>query len=89
MKPLTLVKNPFNMCKYSFERSRYFLLRGKQTSRITNHAGRVTFRVMKFGRYVTVDDGGNLVTFLLTRQSTENPELCSMRYGDEFGLELN
>ena len=35
------------MCKlYSFEyRSRYFFL---------------TFRVMKFGRYVTVDDGGNL-----------------------------
>ena len=24
---------------------------------------RVTFRVMKFGRYVTVDDGGNHVTF--------------------------
>ena len=24
---------------------------------------RVTFRVMKFGRYVTVDDGGNNVTF--------------------------
>ena len=24
--------------KYSFERSRYFFLRGKQTSRITNHA---------------------------------------------------
>ena len=27
--------------------------------------------------------------FLLTRQYTENPELCSMRCGDEFGLELN
>ena len=39
---------------------------------------------MKFGRYVTVDGG-----FLLTRQYTENPELCSMRCGDEFGLELN
>ena len=25
-------------------------------------ATRVTFRVMKFGRYVTVDDGGNYVT---------------------------
>ena len=24
---------------------------------------RVTFRVMKLGRYVTVDDGGNHVTF--------------------------
>ena len=27
--------------------------------------------------------------FLLTRQYTENPELCSMRCGDEFRLELN
>ena len=27
------------------------------------------------------------VTFLLTRQYTKNPELCSLRYGDEFGLE--
>ena len=26
---------------------------------------------------------------LLTRQYTETPELCSMRCGDEFGLELN
>ena len=24
---------------------------------------RVTFRIMKFGRYVTVDDGGNYVAF--------------------------
>ena len=47
------------MCKlYSFEyRSRYFFLRGKQTSRITNHARK---RESRFGRYVTVDDGGNL-----------------------------
>ena len=46
---------------------------------------------MKFGHYVTVDDGGNLyyVTFLLTRQYTKNPELCNVRCGDEFGLELN
>ena len=29
------------------------------------------------------------VTFLLTRQYTKNPELCSLRCGDEFGLELN
>ena len=29
------------------------------------------------------------VTFLLTRQYTENPELCSVCCGDEFGLELN
>ena len=29
------------------------------------------------------------VTFLLTRQYTKNPELCSFRCGDEFGLELN
>ena len=29
------------------------------------------------------------VTFLLTRQYSKNPELCSLRYGDEFGLELN
>ena len=42
---------------------------------------------MKFGRYVTVDDGGNL--WHLTRQYTKNPELCSLRCGDEFGVELN
>ena len=52
------------MCKlYLFEyRSRYFFRRGKQTSRITNHARKreSRFRVMKFGRYVTVDDGGDL-----------------------------
>ena len=44
------------------------------------------------GRYVTVDDGGNLCHVLLTRQYTKNPEhcsICSMRCGDEFGLELN
>ena len=29
------------------------------------------------------------VTFLLTRQYTKNPELCNVRCGDEFGLELN
>ena len=29
------------------------------------------------------------VTFLLTRQCTKNPELCNVRCGDEFGLELN
>ena len=31
------------------------------------------------------------VTFLLTPQYmyTKNPELCSLRCGDEFGLELN
>ena len=40
---------------------------------------------MKFGCYVTVDDGG----ILLTRQYTKNPELCNVRCGDEFGLELN
>ena len=44
---------------------------------------------MKFGRYVTVDEGVTYVTFLLTRQYTKNPELCSVRYGDEFGSELN
>ena len=38
---------------------------------------------------MTVDDGGNLCHVLLTRQCTKNPELCSMRCGDEFGLELN
>ena len=37
------------------------------------------------GRYVTVDDGSNLCHVLLTR----HPQLCSMRCGDEFGLELN
>ena len=41
------------------------------------------------GRYVTVDDGSNLCHVLLTRQYTKNPEHCSMRCGDEFGLELN
>ena len=41
------------------------------------------------GCYVTVDDGGNLCHVLLTRQYTKNPELSSMRCGDEFGLELN
>ena len=29
------------------------------------------------------------VTFLLTRQYTKNPELCSLGCGDEFGSELN
>ena len=29
------------------------------------------------------------VTFLLTRQYTKNSELCNVRCGDEFGLELN
>ena len=29
----------------------------------TPRAPRVKFRVMKFGCYVTVDDGGNYVTF--------------------------
>ena len=28
-------------------------------------------------------------TFLLTRQYTKNPELCSLGCGDEFGSELN
>ena len=46
---------------------------------------------MKFGRYVTVDDmtAVTYVTFLLTRQYTKNPELCNVRCGDEFDLELN
>ena len=45
------------------------------------------FCVMKFGRDVTVDDGGNYVTFLLTYQYAKNPELCNVRCGDEVGLE--
>ena len=53
------------MCKlYSFEyRSRYFSLEVNKPLglQITLGSGaRVTFRVMKFGRYVTVDDGDNL-----------------------------
>ena len=49
---------------------------------------------MKFGRYVTVDDGGNLchVSVDPSIYSAKNPELCticSVRCGDEFGLELN
>ena len=44
---------------------------------------------MKFGRYVTVDDGGNLCHVSVDRQYTKNPELCNVRCGDEFGLELN
>ena len=47
---------------------------------------------MKFGRYVTVGDGGNLCHVSVDPSiyiCTKNPELCSVRCGDEFGLELN
>ena len=45
---------------------------------------------MKFGRYVTVDDGGDLRHVSVDASiKNKNPELCNVRCGDEFGLELN
>ena len=45
---------------------------------------------MKLGRYVTVDDGGNLCHVSVDPSIYyKNPELGSLRCGDEFGLELN
>ena len=45
---------------------------------------------MKLGRYVTVDDGGNLCHASVDPSIYyKNPELCSLHCGDEFGLELN
>ena len=45
---------------------------------------------MKLGRYVTVDDGGNLCHVSVDPSIYyKNPELCSLRCGVEFGLELN
>ena len=48
------------------------------------------FRIMKLGRYVTVDDSGNLCHVSVDLSIYyKNPELCSLRCGDEFVLELN
>ena len=45
---------------------------------------------MKLGRYVTVDDCGNLCHVSVDPSIYyKNPELCSFRCGHEFGLELN
>ena len=45
---------------------------------------------MKLGRYVTVDDGGNLCHVSVDPSIYyKNPELYSLHCGDEFSLELN
>ena len=45
---------------------------------------------MKLGRYVTVEDGGNLCHVSVDPSICyKNAELYSLRCGDEFSLELN